>query len=166
MWLRSPPVATLSAGATTSASSAGPISGTMIWRGLLAVSAARRRASVSSALRADAPRARRSGTVMGCAIADISAPFELVTASGFGSAGGWSGGREQRVAGQLEIDVVQARRPGCDLGRAQLLGVERPQCLGRSALVQRHGDACTDGERVLPRDPPPAKALEHSLSAA
>src|SRR6266576_3126802 len=44
-----PPVATFSAGATTSASSAGPTSGTAIWRGLCAVRAALRDASVRNA---------------------------------------------------------------------------------------------------------------------
>src|SRR5205823_1021206 len=45
-----PPVAFLSAGARISASSAGPTSGTAIWRGVRDVRSARRRASVSTAL--------------------------------------------------------------------------------------------------------------------
>ena len=54
MWECRPPVATFSAGATTRASSAGPSSGTAIWRGVFEVSDARRLASVSSTLPARA----------------------------------------------------------------------------------------------------------------
>ena len=62
MWLRRPPVATFSAGATTTARIAGPSSGTRIWRGLAAVSAARLRASVASAFGEGTRRGARSGT--------------------------------------------------------------------------------------------------------
>src|SRR5580700_12103228 len=95
-----PPVATLSAGATTSASSAGPINGTRICLGLLAVSAARRRARVASALVVRARRGALRVTGMDSAMADMR-----VSLLGFlGSAR--SRGLAQGAARQLEVDVV------------------------------------------------------------
>src|SRR6059058_6467425 len=100
-----PPVATFSAGATTSARIAGPSSGTRICRGLLAVSAARRRASVASAPAVRVGRARGS-LIAGSAIADIRvAPCWSV---------GGSGGFAER-AGELEVHVVEIGHADGDL---------------------------------------------------
>src|SRR5947209_1353898 len=140
---RRPPVATLSAGATTSARIAGPRSGTRIWRGLLAVSAARRFASVS---RAPAGRARADlRGLMGSAsvMVDMSDSFGVVECRS---------GRLAPRAGELQVDVVEVRCARRDLERAKALGSDRRQRRGGRYLVQRHGHMGADGKRVLSGD--------------
>src|SRR5690349_12022736 len=87
-----PPVAAFSAGATINASSSGPSSGTAIWRGFPAVSAARRRASGSSALLGRTRRGTERGIEGACAMVDIRVLLSV------------------RVGGVLEVDVVERRR--------------------------------------------------------
>src|SRR5438067_11469713 len=122
MWEWRPPVATFSAGATTIARIAGPSSGTRICRGLLAVSAARRRASVTSAPAVRARRARGSLIARDSAIADIRvAPCR-----------GWASGCFAERARELEVDVVQIGHAGRDLRSADLCLLDRGQRLGGS----------------------------------
>src|SRR5437588_12378646 len=134
MWERRPPVATLSAGATTSARMAGPNSGTRICRGLLAVSAPRRRLRVSTAP-ADLGRAGwRCWIGMGSAMADMSDSLWVGLSR--------SGGLAER-AGELQIDVVEVGSARGDLERTQALGLDRGQSLrgGEVGQGQRHPGA-------------------------
>src|SRR5436305_2903570 len=154
---RRPPVATFRAGATTSARIAGPRSGTRIWRGLLAVSAARRRASVS---RAPAGRARdglRRLMGIASAMADMSDSFGVVVCAS---------GRFAKRAGELQVDVVEVGRPRGDLERAEALGTDRCQNLGGRYLVQRHRHVGADGKRVLSGDPAAAQCRQGLLRIA
>src|ERR687887_1590957 len=80
----SPPSASLSAGAITRANSTGVKSGTRIWRGVRAVRAARRWASVASAGRA-----------------------VMVTPLGSGSLG-------EAIAGEPQVDIVEGGLAGAD----------------------------------------------------
>src|SRR5438270_1913046 len=131
MPVRRPPVATFSAGPTTRARMAGPSSGTSIWRGLLAVSAARRRARVSSAP-PDPVRWAGRRALMGTdsAMADM----------------GWlldgSKGCSRRLAeraGELQVDVIQVGGAGGDVQRPQVVGLDRGQRFGGGVAVERHG---------------------------
>src|SRR6516165_7179742 len=115
-----------------SASSAGPSSGTAIWRGVLEVSDARRPASVSSTLAVRARPGARRAIEGASAIADIEVSLSI---------GGWgwcdSGG--DALARQMQVDVVEGRAPGGDLRYAKLLAVDHRQSVGRWVLVERHG---------------------------
>ena len=53
---------------------------------------------------------------------------------------------------QLQVDVVEVRRAGRDLGRAQALGLDRRERLGGGVAVQRHRDPGADRERVVAGD--------------
>src|SRR5512142_1443255 len=102
MCVCSPPSALLRAGAMTVANRIGVSSGTAIWRGLRAVRATRRMASVISALalRVSAGRRRANPAVL-MAVADmIGFPLD------FGL-----GGFGERGAGQPEVNVVERRWP-------------------------------------------------------
>src|SRR5437763_16080468 len=119
-----PPVATLSAGATTTASSIGPSSGTAICRGFEAVSIARRRASVSTGENRGTRLAARPGRGSARVIADIRvSPFR-------------SRSLGELVAGELQVDVVEGGNARRDLHDAR---VESGQYVGRGAPVQRGG---------------------------
>src|SRR6185437_5674290 len=100
MWVCSPPSALLRAGAITVAKRIGVSSGTATCRGLWAVRAARRPASVMSALvlRVSAGRRTANPPVL-MAVADmIGFPFGLGL-GGFGDRG----------AGEAEVNVVERR---------------------------------------------------------
>src|SRR5436305_1418983 len=100
-----PPVAFFSAGARISASSAGPSSGTAIWRGFDAVSMARRRASVSTAPNLRLRLVARRGRGIASVTADMAlSPYR-------------SGSVGELSAGQLQIDVVEGWDAGRDLRR-------------------------------------------------
>src|SRR4051812_27187618 len=107
-----PPSALLRAGAMTRANRIGVIIGTAIWRGLCAVSAARRDASVRRARprrggrRAGARGVRLVDSAMLAAI--VLAPFRAV-----------SGGEGEVVARQPQVDVVERGFPGADRTGAQ-----------------------------------------------
>src|SRR2546421_11613743 len=113
-----PPSASFSAGAITTANRTGVSSGTRIWRGVRAVSAARRPARVASAFR-DAMW-----------VSFLS-----------------SGGVREAVAGQLQVDVVERRLAGADrtAGHPRALGRgDRPVA---GAVVQGDGARRADAER-------------------
>src|SRR5205085_11943249 len=117
----SPPSASFRAGAITVANRIGVISGTAIWRGLLAVSAARRRASVERAAR--------------------------VAMRGSFLSGGFRGGG----AGQVEVDVVERRRTRLDAEWHDAeLGESRHDLRGAAAR-ERQCERAPDGERVAVR---------------
>src|SRR5690349_21208184 len=112
MFVCSPPSAVFSAGAMTVANRIGVTSGTAICRGLLAVSAARRRASDSSAV------VRRVGRRSGRARAP-GAGAAMVPAMGTSLSGlGRSGGVGERRAGEVQVDVVERGRTRRHGGRA------------------------------------------------
>src|SRR5690348_13530210 len=98
-----PPVAFLSAGARMSASSAGPSRGTAIWRGLEAVSMARRRATVRTAPSFGA----RLAAGRGSGIVSVSADMSVVLLR--------SGSLGELGARQLQVDVIEGWSPGRDL---------------------------------------------------
>src|SRR3954471_14336778 len=122
-----PPVAAFSAGATTSASSAGPTSGTAIWRGLWAVSAARREARVRSAR-------------------PMEVDAMVVLSRG-------SGGDGHAGAGQAEVDVVEGRLPRADRAGAQPGLADRGKRFACGDVVQRHGQRLAEDVRVRGSDP-------------
>ena len=62
--------------------------------------------------------------------------------------GDWRSGRLAERAGELQVDVVQVRRPGRDLGDGQALCLEHGQGLAGCVAVQGHGDASSDDKRV------------------
>src|SRR5579863_4052921 len=131
MWVRRPPVATWSAGAAISASSAGPSSGTATCRGVREVSDARRRASVTSALAERGRRGRSSAIAAGCSNA--------VAIGGLLSVAVHAG------AGQLQVDVVERRGAGRDLAGPADLGED----VAGAAAVQRNREPGADRERVV-----------------
>src|SRR5690242_12900542 len=102
MWPPRPPSALLRAGAITVAKRIGVSSGTAIWRGLCAVSAARRFASVTNAL-ADRVSAGRRGA--NTAVLTAVAVMAMVSLRG-------SGGVGDLGAGEPQVDVVERGRPG------------------------------------------------------
>src|SRR5579872_7566189 len=106
----SPPRAFLSAGASTTANRIGVSSGTAIWRGLWAVSAARRRASVSRAPTAGVRRGVRTPAGTGWergvgAVTAFVAMGVLSVRSGDGADAG---------TGESQVDVVEGRRARAD----------------------------------------------------
>src|SRR5438477_12763676 len=106
-------------------------SGTNSSRGVRAVSWKRRRARVASG-----PSAR--GCLCGAGI-EISAVDIRSLLSG----------RRQRVAGQPQVDVVEGGLASADrAGEPEL--VDGGDRLTRALLVQGHGEARADGERVVP----------------
>src|SRR3954452_7628213 len=133
-----PPVATFSAGATTSASSAGPTSGTAIWRGLWAVSAARRAARVRSARPMDV----RGGAATGRGAS--AAGSARVVAMGSVLSDGVSGGGGQAGAGQPQVDVVEGRPAAADGAGAQPRLGDRRAGVAGAGVVQWHGQCLAD----------------------
>src|SRR5438045_2570793 len=115
MWECSPPVATFRAGATTRASSAGPSSGTAIWRGVFDVRDALRLASVSSALPGRARPGAQRGVDGAWAVADMAQSFLEELSGGLVNAG----------AGQLQVGVIEGGEAGGNLRDAQALGLDR-----------------------------------------
>src|SRR4051794_19970448 len=121
----SPPSASLSAGAITSANMIGVRRGTRISRGVRAVRARRLEARVWRA-----------------AVAYMSWSFRVRRSGGVGQIG----------AGEAEVDVVEgglarADRPGAHAG-----GVDGGDRLCRGTFVQRNGQGGADGEGVVSGD--------------
>src|SRR5207244_1614492 len=132
-----PPVATLSAGATTRARSAGPTSGTAICRGLCAVRAALRDASVHNARTCEVRRGSltRGAKVVGWAIA-VAIVLVLPL---------FSGSCDEVLAGQPQVDVIEGGLAGADRAGAQPCPVDRADRLTGARVVQRDGDRLSDG---------------------
>src|SRR5689334_4803323 len=120
-----PPSAAFSAGAMTSANRIGVSIGTAIWRGLCAVSAARRAARVRSAW-GKGVRRRRRGTATGAAV---------VVAMGTSVSGGGGEG----LAGQPQVDVVERGAAGRERSRAQSGVVQRGDGVAGARAVQQDG---------------------------
>src|SRR3954452_22484236 len=154
-----PPVAIFSAGATTSASSAGPTSGTAIWRGLWAVSAARRAASLRSArpIGVRGGAARSGGRVVGSAMAVAmgQVPFVWV-----------SGGDGQPGPGEPQVDVIEGGATTADRARGQPGLVDRSERLTGGRVVQRHRERLADYERVSGGDAARAERSERDRGVA
>src|SRR4051794_40965578 len=109
----SPPSASFSAGAITSANMIGVRRGTRICRGVRAVSAARRAERVWSAT----------------AVLMVVAPWFLCRLRGVG----------QARAGQAQVDVVEGWLACADRSRAHARGIDGRDGLGGGVVVQRDG---------------------------
>src|SRR6266566_9357567 len=140
-----------SAGAMMSANRTGVSSGTRSSRGVRMLSANLRRTSVRSALALPAEAAARALVARG----RWSAASIVAMESSYVRR--WSGGG-QAAAGQAEIDVVERRPAGRELGRGQAELADRDHRGLRRRPVQRDGERATHGERVLGRD---ATGAEH-----
>src|SRR5919198_4511974 len=136
MFVCSPPSAVLSAGAMTTANRIGVSSGTAIWRGLCAVSAARRFARVSSALRVRVRTGARRGTAAGCMA--VAAMGSFLSSGGFG----------ELVAGEPQGDVVEGGLAGGDAGRGDAGFVDHGDGFGGGALAPWQRDRRADGKRL------------------
>src|SRR6266536_1465766 len=130
-----------SAGAMMSANSTGVSSGTRSSRGVRMLSANLRRTSVRSALVLPAEAAARAVVARGWSEASMVA-MESSSVSGGG----------QAAAGQAEIDVVERRPAGGELGRGQSELADRDHGGMRRRPVQRDRERAAHGERVLGRD--------------
>src|SRR5262245_30249894 len=119
----SPPSASFRAGAITSAKSTGVSSGTRIWRGVRAVRAARRLASVAKAGRA----------------------VVMIPPS-------WSGGLGEPIAGEPQVDDVESRSAGADPAGGQAGAVERMKRRARLAVVERDRERRAHREGVVRGD--------------
>src|SRR3954452_1854593 len=131
----SPPRACLSAGAITVANRIGVSRGTAIWRGLLAVSAARRLARVNSALLRRVGRAGcRIASGAGAVMAVIRCP--LARLGGVGDCG----------AGEVQVDVVERWGAGRDSGCGEPELVDRGDDLGGAVAGERKRERRADDE--------------------
>src|SRR5438105_1505966 len=137
-----------SAGAMMSANRTGVSSGTRSSRGVRMLSANLRRTSVRSALVLPAEAAARALVARGRWSEASMVAMESSSMSGGG----------QAAAGQAEIDVVERRPAGCELGRGQAELADRDHRGMRRRPVQRDGERAAHGERVLGRD---AAGAEH-----
>src|SRR3954451_6682195 len=155
-----PPVAAFSAGATTSANKAGPTSGTAIWRGLWAVSAARRAASVRSArpmdVRGGAATGRGASAAGSARVVDMGS----VLSDGLSGGGGHAG------AGQPQVDVVEGRLAAADGAGAQPRLGDRRDGVAGAGVVQRHGQRLPDDVRVGGGDAMHAQRVERDRGVA
>src|SRR5438270_275918 len=132
------------AGAMTTANSTGVSRGTTISRGVWALRAKRRRASVARAPSLGAPLGAGATIEPGNAGAVVIAA--MVFSLGTGSGG-------EAVAGETEVDIVERGRPGADPGGGQVkVGHCRHRLFGR-AVVQRHGEGGAHREGVVSGDP-------------
>src|SRR5436305_11504143 len=139
---RNPPSAALSAGAITSANSTGVRRGTTSSRGVRAVRAKRRLASVPSAdSEASGARVLTSG---GASEMDAMS-IRLLVDRGVGA----SGGRGEAVTRESEVHVGEGRPAGAD-GSAHAELVDRGHRLHARALVARDRQRGADDERVVP----------------
>src|SRR5581483_154145 len=134
------PVTFASAGAMTTLNRIGVISGTMISRGVWALRAKRRLVKVASG--AAIGRARRRVRVTGAGGAVVMAVMGVLSRSG-----------GEAVAGQPQIHVVERRRAGADAAGGDVQVGDGSYRLAGRTVVDRHGERCAHGERVLTRQP-------------
>src|SRR3954447_25491426 len=158
MFACSPPSADFSAGAITSANRIGVSIGTAIWRGLWAVSAARRDASVRSA------RLRRVRG--GAGMRALSGAGGATVVAMVVSFRGRDSGGDEAVAGQAQVDVVEGRPAAGDRARGDPGPVERADRLAGAQLVQRDGEGLADDVAAGGRDAVGAEHGERGLRVA
>src|SRR5205085_6812339 len=75
------------------------------------------------------------------------------------------GSRGERVAGQLQVDVVEGRLAGADPARQPEL-VDDFDRLARIVLVERHGEARAERERVVAGDASELQRRESRVDVA
>src|SRR5205823_1174117 len=148
--------AVFNAGAITSANSTGVSSGTTSSRGVRAVSAKRRPASVRSAC-VPVGRATRGAAraVLWAMLVMSSTPFELN-----------SGGLGEAAAREAQVDVVEARAARRDRGHRELEHLELGDRRGRATAGERHRERRADRERVRAGNPVVAQAPKRLLAVA
>src|SRR4051794_34718820 len=127
-----------SAGAMMTANNTGVSSGTTSSRGVLALSASRRRASVANGASRPPVRGRATvsvGTVVGPGMVVVTVDMELLS-------------RGQAVAGQPQVDVVKARAPGGDAVGGDAEVGDRLHGVARGAPMKGDGQRGPDAEGI------------------